>query len=530
MTFFIISYVLVVLSVAGLVVLFSTNGVVIGVTYATFGIGLVFALIPVNAIVPLIIFFPSVVSGGGLRPIAFGLGVICYIGFLTVPAMIGKRELPRIMAHVASEDLPVPAQPAGVRRFELKFATDISHQVCEMTCRALLKGGHAEWVRVVYDGPKKSQLIYTFGVNQETGELTSLENDKTPADLIVSQTRVTLKDVFEQFSPYELVVPGVSQRYEVLRYEGGGYSAIYQVTEVAYQLVDRPTVFQPNIFSAKNTDGYDLKRTTYNASEINHSLVLQNMGWDLPSEQTIDHGPQQSPPPSSADVSLINRILDRTDPAPFSLSDGKLIRNYVDQVQLFDELPESHRRLMERIIKEHRFQSHSGIPAVLGKDKELRIRILPWVFERLKNGDGMTRQVSHYVVETFVRSNQPDELAPYFDCYLALLEESDFKNDWLLWAAGRFGQDPSPIIARVISPTADGMGPGFSILRNADPRWQDGVSLQLLQAYREYLQLNTEIEDWMQTRRAAVSLSRYGHTAEVRKILQDRGIGEDWNL
>ncbi|WP_341368791.1 hypothetical protein [Yoonia sp. BS5-3] len=247
----------------------------------TFGLAFFAILIVVHLFVVLFLFLPLALAPEGWKIAGF-LASLALIGtYAFVPALIGKRQSAQLLAMVSELDIPSAAQPSDARSFELVFSNAAPANPRSRAVYALLVGGDADWVRIVYSNNKS----YTFELDADAEEPTTVIVSPTDqqADIIVSVMPFeddALSETVEN-SPFidRLIVHDAQVRTHS--------ETLYRRVALQIDSPTTPTLLHPDVENlmvnaARYVDhGYLISKARIGTSGITHLDALQAMGWGM---------------------------------------------------------------------------------------------------------------------------------------------------------------------------------------------------------------------------------------------------------
>ncbi len=135
------------------VLIFAIPNVAVIVAFVTMGSGLAFASILVNLFIFMLALLPMLVLGQGGKTlrgvVGFGIGAAGYIAYLCVPTVMGGQQIQAAKVALLGVQVSGVIETDKLRSFEIRFIADFKDDACPQSCKALLLGGHADWVRAV---------------------------------------------------------------------------------------------------------------------------------------------------------------------------------------------------------------------------------------------------------------------------------------------------------------------------------------------------------------------------------------------
>ncbi|TDT77809.1 hypothetical protein BDE40_1107 [Litoreibacter halocynthiae] len=509
-----------------LAAVFALEGAALIFAALTFGVGFLLVFIPVNLLPLQLAFLPWVILPKGLKSAGLVLGLALYAAYLFVPSYLAQQRVEALAVKVAEADIQLKTPPQGVRSFALHYNSAATQDLCPEACKALIISGEADWVRVTY----KNDAVHSFAPEtSDTCEgicIKVIQNTDLPADLTLTQSKISSSEVKAYFPNDPLLKVFETTRIEAHAGSDPARAPIYRKNSIRYHVMTSPTLLEP-LLDGVNSNGYDVMRSRSRSSDVTHLTALRAIGWaksGVPEEEPFS----MTSTPLAVDRSMVRLALD-SNAATFSKAENDVIARFVFHVRMYENIPASVLDLVERIIKDTRVRTHLDLHHVLRHEKEFRIRILPWVFDRFEQGR-MEKNVLYYSVFNALRFvYEPDELTPYFERYARLLRTDDPVNSEFAALVGYFSEDPTALYRAVLKASKDDLKIAKSALCNAEPRWHDAMMPDLMAAFIRQMEgdkLDLRKQGHM-VEKIAYMGSAMGYLAEIEPVLRAKGFGDD---
>lgn len=525
----------------------AVDGVALVAVLLTFGLAfpLVFAA---TGALALLCLYPAVRGWKDNRVrgvlLSAALATIVFAG----PAIVGDWQARRLVAVATSADVAPPAMPENPGSLEIRRPSS-GHDglfegsgACGSECRALLRSGRVDWVRVVMldmrgkpldEQPVRVRLgrgddCAAPGFAADGGDTCILQSadDGAPAGLVLS---------FETGSGKR--VEGLTDRgfagprriWRVTARRPGDAAPVLRRTAVEIRRPAMPAIVGPE-FNGMNSEGIRFQQTARRHGDVSLSATLAALGLAVNpaaiAEERTAAVRTRGEPPSAATTRSMVAVLDLPQAAPFSRDQARPVAQWVMQARAIRDWTPERTALFRRVLRDRRIQSPTFADQIFARNPDLARQMLPDLLEVLETDDGEAVYTQARRIAYSLADIDPALLAPHATRLAALARRDDRTGHAVLLAAGRLGIDPRPLLVPF---AGEGDARGASALVRlraacrAEDRWGEALVPPLKDALRDVRGTPGFRRDFVDA--AARALARFGETDHLRATLP--GLGWD---
>ena len=424
----------------------AVDGVALVAVLLTFGLAfpLVFAA---TGALALLCLYPAVRGWKDNRVrgvlLSAALAAIVFAG----PAIVGDWQARRLVAVATSADVAPPAMPENPGSLEIRRPSS-GHDglfegsgACGSECRALLRSGRVDWVRVVMldmrgkpldEQPVRVRLgrgddCAAPGFAADGGDTCILQSadDGAPAGLVLS---------FETGSGKR--VEGLTDRgfagprriWRVTARRPGDAAPVLRRTAVEIRRPAMPAIVGPE-FNGMNSEGIRFQQTARRHGDVSLSATLAALGLAVNpaaiAEERTAAVRTRGEPPSAATTRSMVAVLDLPQAAPFSRDQARPVAQWVMQARAIRDWTPERTALFRRVLRDRRIQSPTFADQIFARNPDLARQMLPDLLEVLETDDGEAVYTQARRIAYSLADIDPALLAPHATRLAALAMAGD---------------------------------------------------------------------------------------------------------
>lgn len=537
------------LALVVLALVMSVQGIGLIVVLFTFGLGFPLVYAATGALA-LLCLYPFVRDRNTHPARGAMLSALLAAGVFAGPALLGEHQAGELALQAARDDIAAAGSAGPVRSLEIRRSPSDHGRLfdgtdaCGNECRALLRSGRVDWVRVVMLDMRgkpqdarpvrlrlgRGQACAVPGMPGEAAETCILQapDDGVPADLVLafeSGGRKLVEGLEDsRFASARRVWRATASR-------PGGGAPVMRRTAVDIRRPVLPAVLGPE-FNGMNSEGIRLMRKTVRHGEVTLSAALEELGLDVDpaavdAERTAAIRPPAGPATAGQTRAML-AVLDLPQKEPFSRDQARPVADWIMQVRQTRDWTPEQTELFRRVLRDGRIQSPTFADQVFVRNATLARQLMPDLLAVLEAEDGKAVYTQARSIAYRLPGVDPAVLAPHAARLASLARRNDRTGHAVMLSAGRLGIDPRPLLLPLAG------DPETAIVRLraaclAQDRW-GGVLVPPLRDALETVEgkpgLKRDIVD-----RAARALARFGDADYLRSTLprhgwDDRRIGK----
>ncbi|MBL4892611.1 MAG: hypothetical protein JKX91_12485 [Rhizobiaceae bacterium] len=340
---------------------------------------------------------------------------------------------------------------------------------CGLICRALIKNGEVDWIRVFILEPKlrpgysfslTSKTLFVAGKSREECEVPGgskpivypcvliRPDHGKPAGLIVqidekSSTRADGTSIIGW------------RKLTAKRPDEGGDDLVFNQEEHHIMRYVVPTIIRPR-FSGMHSKGYEVARYEVQLNPIDYRKMYKSIGYNVleqpgaPKFKILDKKRNWKTEPTDQQIRDVISVLDSPNDKPFNAVQVKVVNNWLLGANYYSDWTDERMEIIRRILHDSRI-GNNGATSQIFKKPAVSKALFGEALNLLLNGD---ENVMRGPVRSFVFSMlvmKKELVASHRELMVRILREKPYGKHYnvLLYTAAWAGENPTPFFDKL---------------------------------------------------------------------------------